>query len=186
MLQMIKNSKIKSSIGQIASIFKTKRTVKKEEKVLKTHAMRMNFFLLNAAIKHIEKGNLKKPLSLFTTRILTSKSKHFGALIEQMESVCSHQDIELFSYKEFYCRNQLALHRAIEWKFSKYIKSKEDLVTLIHKMKESSPETFKNHLITLLKEESFPSEELDEEINAFNKQWNLYQQNSSTTGISPL
>ncbi|MCB1107925.1 MAG: hypothetical protein KDK76_07515, partial [Chlamydiia bacterium] len=163
-------------LKRVRSIFSLQNSSKKEEKPLKGHAQRLNFFLLNAALKYIQKGNREKPLSLFTSKILNSKSHHFEALIKQAESVCSKQDIELFSYKEFFSRNQFALRRAVQWKFSKYLKTNEEVKALIHKMNESSPETFKKHLITLLKGEDLSMEEISKEANRLEGEWKVYQQ----------
>ena len=103
------NSSKRFTLEKVRSIFTTKRSSKSDEKPLQARATQLNFFLLKASLNHIQTGNSKKPLSLFTTKILNSKNKHFAALIKQAEKVCSKQDIELFSYKEFFYRNQMSL-----------------------------------------------------------------------------
>ncbi len=177
----------KESLERIASIFTKKGEARKREKSLNTPVVHLNFFLLNAAFKKIQKGKSKKNLSLFTTKILNSKSKHFAALIKQAESICSKQDIELFSYKEFYSQNYFVLRRAVQWNFSKYIKSKREAAALINKMKEASPEAFKRHLITLLKDEELTSQEIEQEAKHLEEQHSLWQAGpSNPTSISPL
>ena len=178
------------TLEKIRSIFTTKNASKEEKKPLKIHAMQLKFFLLHAALKHIQKGNSKKPLSLFTMKILSSKSEHFAALIRQAEKACSKQDIELFSYKEFFCRYQFALRRAVQWKMSKYIKTQEEAKALIQKMKECSPDAFKRHLVTLLKEEGVSSEDIAKEAQRLAQDWQVYQKgqgaSAPTTRINPL
>ena len=180
----------KFTLEKIRSIFTTKRSSKKKEKSLKAPAMHLNFFLLNAVLKHIQTGISKKPLSLFTTKILNSKSKHLEALVKQAESVCSKQDIELFSYKEFFSRNQLALRHAVQWNLPKYIKTKEQAETLINKMKEATPESFKQHLITFLHAENLPLETITQEAKRLEDEWKIYQQGQASTTpatrISPI
>jgi len=180
----------KFTLEKIRSIFTTKRSSKEREKPLKAPAMQLNFLLLNAALKHIQTGISKKPLSLFTTKILNSKSKHLEALIKQAQSVCSKQDIELFSYKEFFSRNQLALRHAVQWNLPKYIKTKEQAETLINKMKKATPESFKQHLITLLHEENLSAETITQEAKRLEDEWKIYQQGQAstapTTRISPI
>lgn len=184
---MGKDLKIKESLDRIASIFKGKKEVKKEGKAFHSSVVRLNFFLLNAAIKMIQKGEYKKPLSLFTTKILSSKSKHFEALIKQAEAVCSKQDIELFSYKEFYSQNHFSLPRVVQWKFSKYIKSKQEAAALINKMRESSPEAFKRHLVTLLKDEDLTPQEIEQEAQKLEDQYSVWHHSGSApTTVSPL
>jgi hypothetical protein len=180
----------KFTLDKIRSIFTTKRSFKKREKPLKAPAMHLNFFLLNAVLKHIQTGISKKPLSLFTTKILNSKSKNLEALIKQSESVCSKQDIELFSYKEFFSRNQLALRNAVQWNLPKYIKTKEQAETLINKMKEATPESFKQHLIILLHAENLSEETITQEAKRLEDEWKIYQQGQASTApvtrISPI
>lgn len=184
---MGKEKKLRGSLESIVSIFKIKRELKKESKAMHTSVVRLNFFLLNAAFKKIQKGKSKKTLSLFTTEILSSKSEHLKALIKQAEAVCSKQDIELFSYKEFYSQNHFALRRAVQWNFSKYIKNKQEAALLINKMKEVSPESFKRHLITLLKDEDLASQEIEKEAKCLEEQYRLWHHGSSApTSISPL
>ncbi|QVL56951.1 MAG: hypothetical protein KFB93_06075 [Simkaniaceae bacterium] len=184
---MGKESKFKGSLDRISSIFKGKKETKGEDKELHIPVVRLNFFLLNAAFKMIQKGESKKPLSLFTTKILNSRSEHFAALIKQAESVCSKQDIELFSYKEFYSQNHFSLRRAVQWKFSKYIKSKQEAAALINKMKESSPEAFKRHLITLLKDEDLTPYEIEQEAQELEEQYSIWHHGGSAPiTVSPL
>ena len=180
----------KIALEKIRSIFTIKRSSKREDKSLIAPTVHLNFFLLNAALKHIQTGISKKPLSLFTTKILTSRSKHLEALIKQSESVCSKQDIELFSYKEFFSRNQLALRRAVQWNLPKYIKTNEQAEILIRKMKETNSESFRNHLITLLEEENLSAETITQEAKRLEDEWKIYQQGQAstapTTRISPI
>ena len=184
---MGKEFKLKESLDRIASIFKGKKETGDEKKELHIPVVQLNFFLLNAAFKMIQKEELRKPLSLFTTKILNSKSKHFEALIKQAEAVCSKQDIELFSYKEFYSQNHFALRRAVQWKFSKYIKSKQEAAVLINKMKEASPEAFKRHLITLLKDEGLTSQEIEQEAQKLEEQYSLWHAGASNSiSIPPI
>lgn len=180
-------SKLKQSLEKISSIFKGKQETEKSQKGFQTPVVHLNFFLLSAAFKKIQNGLSRKPLSLFTTKIINSKNKHFQALIQQAERVCSGQDLELFSYKAFYSENHFALRRAVQWKFSKYIKSKEEAMDLVSKMKTSSPEVFKRHLITLLKEEELTSQEIDQEAKRLEEQYLLWQHGpSDLNSISPL
>lgn len=184
---MGKESKLKQSLEKITSIFKGKREPAQEEKELRTPVVHLNFFLLSAAFKKIQKGLPNKPLSLFTTKIINSQNKHFEALIQQAEKICSKQDLELFSYKAFYSENHFALRRAVQWKFSKYIKSKEEAMELLSKMKRSSPEAFKRHLITLLKDEELSSQEIDQEAKRLEEQYNFWHHGpSGPNSISPL
>lgn len=172
---MAKESKLKESLERIGSLFNTKRETNKEKKEMRASVVRLNFFLLNAAFKKIQKGKPRKPLSLFTTKILNSKNKHFSALIKQAEAICSKQDIELFSYKEFYSQSHFALRCAVQWKFSKYIKNKQEAAALINKMKEASPEAFKRHLITLLKDEELTPQEIEQEARLLEEQYALWK-----------
>lgn len=180
----------KFTLEKIRSIFTSKSSSKEKKESLKAPAMHLNFFLLNAVLKHIQTGISKKPLSLFTTKILNSKSKHLEALIKQAESVCSKQDIELFSYKEFFTRNQLALRHAVQWNLPKYIKTKEQAETLINKMKKATPESFKQHLITFLHAENLSAETITQEAKRLEDEWKIYQQGQAstapTTRISPI
>ncbi len=184
------NNLKKFTLEKIRLIFTTKRSSNREEKPFKAPAMHLNFFLLNAVLKHIQTGISKKPLSLFTTKILNSKSKHFKALIKQAESACSKQDIELFSYKEFFSRNQFALRCAVQWNLPKYIKTNEQAEILINKMKKATPESFKQHLITLLHKEDLSPETITQEAKRLEDEWKIYRQGqsstASTTRISPI
>lgn len=184
---MGKESMLKGSLDRIASIFKTKSETNEEKKEMRASVVRLNFFLLNAAFKKIQKGNSQKPLSLFTTKILNSKNMHFSALIKQAEAICSKQDIELFSYKEFYSQSHFALRRAVQWKFSKYIKNKQEAAALINKMKEASPEAFKRHLITLLKDEDLTPQEIEQEARRLEEQYSLWKHGpAAPTSIPPI
>lgn len=186
-LLMGKESKLKEPLRRIESLFKTKRDAKEEKKEMRASVVRLNFFLLSAAFKKIQKGKPQKPLSLFTTKILNSKNKHFSALIKQAETICSRQDIELFSYKEFYSQNHFALRHAVQWKFSKYIKNKQEAVALINKMKEDSPEAFKRHLITLLKDEDLTHQEIEQEARRLEEQYSLWKHGpTAPTSIPPI
>ena len=180
---------VQSLFDRIRSIFKVDRSVKKEKRAIKSEVMRLNSFLLHAAMKQVQKKPSKKPLPLFTTKILSSKNKHLSALVKQAESACAHQDIELLFYKQFFHRNGFALRQVIQWKFSKYIKTQQEANALLDTMKEASPETFKRHLITLLSEEGLSSEEITKEANHLEEQWKLWRQqggNAPTNRISPL
>ena len=65
---------MKGVLDKIKSIFSSKGAEGSCKKPLKPSSMQMNLFLLNTVLKHIQKGVSKKPLSLFTTDILSSKS----------------------------------------------------------------------------------------------------------------
>ncbi len=168
---------------RIRKIFKVDRSVKKEKRAIKSDIMRLNSFLLHAAMKHMSQGGSKKARSLFTTKILSSKNRHLSALVKQAEAACVHQDLELFFYKQFFCRNGLALRRVIQWKFSKYIKTRQEANALLNAMKETSPETFKRHLVTLLSEEKLSSEEITKEVEHLENQWKLWTQQGSTESL---
>lgn len=184
---MGKESKLKQSLEKISSIFKGKQETENSHKELRTPVVHLNFFLLSAAFKKIQKGLPQKPLSLFTTKIINSKNKHFQALIQQAERVCSKQDLELFSYKAFYSENHFALRRAVQWKFAKYIKTKQEAIDLIAKMKNSSPEAFRRHLITLLKDEDLTPREIDQEAKRLEEQYSLWHHGpSGPNSVSPL
>ncbi|MCB1115308.1 MAG: hypothetical protein KDK71_02465 [Chlamydiia bacterium] len=184
---MTKDSTFKDALKRIAAVFTGKREPKKEKTESAIAAMRLNFFLLSAAFKKVQNKPSLKPFPLFTAEIINSKNKHFDALIAQAQKVCSNQDLELFSYKAFYSENHFALRRAVQWKFAKYIKSQEEASALLAKMKNSSPEAFKRHLITLLKEEKFTSKEIGEEAKRLEKQYGLWHHGSSDkNSVSPL
>lgn len=184
---MGKDSKLKYSIEKIAHIFKGKQETEKPNKELRIPVVHLNFFLLNAALKKIQRGLPQKPLSLFTTKIINSKNEHFKALINQAQRVCLKQDLELLSYKAFYSENHFALRRAVQWKFAKYIKTKQEAIDLLSKMKNSSPEAFKRHLITLLKDEELSPHEIEQEAKRLEEQYTLWQHGPSRpSSISPL
>jgi hypothetical protein len=172
---MGKESRLKHSLEKVASVFKEKGETEKGEKEFHIPVIHLNFFLLSAVFKKIQRGLPQKPLSLFTTKIISSKNKHFKALINQAERVCSKQDLELFSYKAFYSQNHFALRRAVQWKLSKYIKTEQEAIELLSKMKNSSSDSFKSHLITLLKDEKLTSQEIEEEAKRLKDQYTLWR-----------
>lgn len=178
------------TLEKIKSIFKSKKASEQDQQPRKVHAMQLKLFLLQAALKHIQKGDSKKPLSLFTTKILSSKSKHLDALVRHAELVSSKGDIELFSYKEFFCRNQFALRRAVQWKMAKYVRTQDEATQLIKKMQESTPESFRKHLVTLLEGEGLTSEEITREAKRLEEDWCIYQKGQGsrapTSRIAPI
>ena len=52
---MAKESQLKESLDRIGSLFNTKRETNKEKKEMRASVVRLNFFLLNAAFKKIQK-----------------------------------------------------------------------------------------------------------------------------------
>ena len=177
----------KLPFDKIRSLFTTKRAPKEGERPLKVHAMHLDLLLLSAALKNIQKGNSKKPLSLFTAKILSSKSKHLEALVRHAEQASSKGDIELLSYKEFFSRNQLALYRAVQWKLSKYLRTPKELTALIRKMQNSTPINFQSHLITLLKEEGLSANALTCEARRLEEDYRTYQNSfASNIHITPI
>ena len=180
----------KFTLEKVRSIFTSKRSSKKEHKPLKAPVMHLNFSLFNAALKQIQMGISKKPLFLFTTKIINSKSKYFISLIKQAEAVCSKQDIELFSYREFFFRNQFSRRCAVQWNLPKYVGTKGQAETLINKMNEAPPELLKQYLITLLHENNLSAETIAKEAKRLEDGWKIYRQGQAsaapTTRISPI
>jgi len=174
---MSKDPKLQQYAQRISSVFSVKKTPEKSKKSTCQKYMRLNFFLLTHALEYIHRGNPIKSSSLFTKKVLASDNKHLDELMKHAESCCSKQDLHLMSYKQFFVRNQFALKRVIEWKLSKYFKEEKQIRSFIEKMKESSPESFKRHLITLLSEEAkgFSQEELEKELKRQEENWKLYQ-----------
>lgn len=183
---MGKRAKLKESLDRIDSVFQTKTETKKERKEIRALVVRLNLFLLNAAFKKIQEGQSLKSLSLFTPKILNSENKHLTALIRQSEAIYSKQDIELLSYREFYSHNHFSLRRAVQWKFAKYIKNKEDAEALIRRMKVISPEAFKRHLVTLLKEENLTIQDIEEEAKRLEEQYLWKHGSAPQTAIPPI
>lgn len=179
---MSKDSKLKQFAQRIASVFSSKEPPQKSEKNTPQRYMRLNFFLLNHALDHIQKGNSIKSQSLFTKKILASDNKHLSEIVKQAESCCSRQDLHLMSYKQFFLRNEFAMKQVIEWKLSRYIKEEEKIRTFIEKVKGASPEAFKRHLITLLNQEKtdFSQEDLEKELKRQEENWRLYQTHGDT------
>lgn len=181
---------IKFSLGKIKSVFSSKKEMSKKEKPLRSHATHLNFFLLSAALKLIQKQNPKKDQSAFFSKVLTSKSMVVTSQMKQTESVCNKQDIELFLYKELFSENHFSLKNAIQLNFSKYIKSQKEAMALISKMKGSSSDTFKCHLITLLKEENLSPDSVEKEARYLEEEWKQYHlgqgSSSPVSCISPL
>ena len=171
---MEKESRFKHSLEKVASIFKEKGETAQGEKQFHIPVIHLNFFLLSAVFKKIQKELPQQPLSFFTTKIISAKNKHFEALINQAEKVCSKQDLELFSYKAFYAQNHFALRRAVQWKLVKYIKTEQEAIELLSKMENSSPESFKRHLIILLKDEKLTLQEIEEEAKRLEDQHTLW------------
>jgi hypothetical protein len=165
---------MKGVLDKIKAIFSSKGAEGSCKKPLKPSSMQMNLFLLNAVLKHIQKGVSRKPLSLFTTDILSSKNRDLEALIEQAQHVCKKQDIELFSYKEFYSRSKFSLRSLVQLNFNRSIKTKDQAEALIHKMQEQRPSDFKKHLITLLENEDIEIEQVQEEMKRLEKEWKFY------------
>ena len=64
---MAKESKLKESLERIGSLFNTKREKNKEKKEMRASVVRLNFFLLNAAFKKMNRSpelNINLMLSL--------------------------------------------------------------------------------------------------------------------------
>ena len=139
--------------------------------------MRLNFFLLTHALDYIQKGGSKKSLSSFTKKILSSDNKNVNEIVKQANSCCSKQDLQLLSYKQFFLRNEFEMRRVIEWRLSKYIKEEDKICTLLRRIKESTPEAFKRHLITLLNddESEISPKALEKELKRQEEHLKLYQ-----------
>lgn len=169
-------SKFKQFAQKVASVF-SKKEAPLEKSEPRQKFTRLNYFLLTHALEHIQKGSSTNSSSLFTKKILTSKNENLAEMVKHAESARAKQDIHLMSYKQFFLRDELEMKRVIEWKLSKYIKEEEQIRTFIKKLKDSSPENFRRHLITLLSEKNkeFSQEELNEELRRQEKNWKLYQ-----------
>lgn len=170
-------SKFKQFTQKVASIFSNKEAPQEKKSESHQKFTRLNYFLLTRALEHIHKGSTPSSSSLFTKKILTSKNENLAEMVKHAESARAKQDIHLMSYKQFLLRDELEMKRVIEWKLSKYIKEEEQIRTFIKKMKDSSPESFRRHLITLLSEKNkeFSQEELDKELRRQEQNWKLYQ-----------
>lgn len=69
------------------------------------------------------------------------------------------------------------MRRVIEWRLSKYIKSKDQLKDFVEKMKEIPPDTFRRHLVTLIDEEAQEEspEDSEKEAKEQEKKWDLWK-----------
>jgi len=174
---MSKNPKLKHYSQRIASLFSVKRNPVRPKGRSSPKFMRLNFFLLSAALEHIKGESSRKGPSLFTKKILTSDNKHLSEIVKQADSCCSRQDLHLMSYKQFSLRDEFSMKRVIEWKLSKYMRGEEQIRSFIQKMKESTPAAFRRHLITLLNEEKLEisQDELERELKRQEESWNTYQ-----------
>lgn len=170
-------SKFRQFAQKVASVFFKKEAPKETKSESRQKYTRLNYFLLTHALEHIQKGSSNTSSPLFTKKILTSKNENLAEMVKHAESARAKQDIHLMSYKQFFLRDELEMKRVIEWKLSKYIKEEEQIRTFIQKMKESSSDNFKRHLITLLseKEKEVSQEELARELLRQEKNWKLYQ-----------
>lgn len=175
-------TQLKSKFERVVSFFKP--SARKEKPI---QAMQLNLFLLEAAMKSIQRNRSTTPGSLFTTRILNSKSEHVSALVRQAESLCQKQDIALFSYKEFFCRSHLSLRRAVQWNFSKYVKTKQEAIDLLLKMQKETPAAFKQRLITLMDDDGPTPLQLENEAKILEEQWRNSQKSShSQSRVAPI
>lgn len=177
-----------AAADKVTSLFtfsEGKRSLAQRNRSRHQHFMRLNFILLTHFMKQVHKKSDVKEhefsfFPLFTSKILASENAHLVEITKQAESCCSKQDFHLMPYKQFLLRNELTFKRVIEWKLSKYVKTKSQLDALYSKMKESSPDVFKRHLVTLIKSSKSPEAELTEkEANEAAKRqedtWKLYR-----------
>jgi len=182
---------LKGSASRITSIFSSKDKGEEEKETLRDRQkyMRLNFLMLSSVLKEAKK-NLKEQgkrsfsfFPLFTSKILKSENPHLLEITKQAHSCCINQDHHLFPFKQFFLRNEFTMRRVIEWRLSKYIKSKDQLKDFVEVMKETPPDTFRRHLVTLIDQEEKEEGELTkEEIEKAEKEqearWDLWKHNA--------
>ena len=159
--KMNESNTLKLSAHRISFLFSSKKKGEKKKAPSLKHQkyMRLNFLLLNVFLENSKKRELtssKEALSFFpffTDQVLLSNNPHLIEIVKQAHSCCIKQDFHLFPFKQFCLRNEFTFHKVIEWRLSKYIKSKEKLMRFVKIMKETPPDAFRHHLVTLLKKE---------------------------------
>lgn len=179
---------LKGSASRITSLFSSKGRNEEEKKDFRERQkyMRLNFLILSALLKDAKKNlkeSEKKSFSffpLFTSKIMNSDNPHLLEITKQAHLCCISQDHYLFPFQQFFLRNEFTMRRVIEWRLSKYIKSKDQLKNLVEVMKETPPDTFRRHLVTLIDEEEKDENELlREEIKKAEKEqetrWELWK-----------
>jgi len=178
---------LQNSASRITSLFSTKE--KKEDRVKSVHErqkyMRLNFLLLTAVLKEAKNNQKEKEkrtfsfFPLFTSKILSSDNPHLIEITKQAHSCCTRQDLHLFPFKQFFLRNEFTMRRVIEWRLSKYIKSKDQLKSFVEVMKETPPDSFRRHLVTLIdqdeKEEDLSKEQIEKAEKEQENRWELWK-----------
>lgn len=157
---MTNSNPLKAFVKRITTLFPQEKILsdhRKKEECEKQKYIRLNFFLLTAALEDEKKDEKKRCLSslfsIFNPDVLALKNPDFLEMIKQADSCCTRQDLHLFPFKQFFLRNEFAMRQVIEWRLSKYIKSKEQLDAFVKVMKETPPDVFRHHLVTLITEE---------------------------------
>lgn len=183
---MKEKNALKNSVGRIASLFlsKEKKADKQEKKNEKQKYMRLNFILLNAAFNAAKKNKKdfeKQKISfspLFTPDIMDSDNPHLVEITKQAHRCCTKQDLHLFPFKQFFLRNEFTMKRVIEWRLSKYIKGKDQLKSIVEIMKQTPPDIFSGHLVTLINQDGEVEaklEDVNKEAKEIEKNWDLWK-----------
>lgn len=160
---------LKGSVERITSLFSSKKGKEESKKtpLEKQKYMRLNFLFLTTLIKETKKYQEGKRetsfFPLFTAKILNSKNPHLIEITKQAYSCCNQQDLHFFPFKQFFLCNEFAMRQIIEWRLSKYIRSKDNLRLFVEVMQETPPDTFRHHFITLINQENEKEKDLTEE-----------------------
>jgi hypothetical protein len=177
---MTDDKTLKEAAEKIGSLFSSseKKSLLSKEELMKSY-MRLNLLLLEALFNQkIEKKEEKKTSPFFTSKILSSQNPHLIALVKQAYFSSKEAHFLLWPRKQSLLQSELSMKKVIEWRLSKYMKSQEQLEKFVEIMQKTPPDTFRYHLVTLLKEtEEEPS--VEDEIRKAEKEgqdrWDLWK-----------